>query len=154
MISAPIQTAVINTAEIRRCAEFVVPLIGRPWVKMAEGPSSFDCWGLARHVQKGLFNRNLPEVDRSYSRLPLPVVRELFVKHLGPDEWEEQPSFSHGALVLMGSAAVPTHAGVFLSIPPGPGSVLHCREGYGVMFENIDGLTVAGFSRFRWYNRA
>jgi cell wall-associated NlpC family hydrolase len=138
--------------EILRAEALVLELIGRPWRAGADGPEAFDCYGLARHVRQQLFGDDLPAVPRPSFMLPLKDVREAFASAAQPLGWrrlgEDEPR-QHGAVVLMGSAVVPGHAGVFLAI--GPGRVLHADERYGVCFEDLATLRLRGFARFRFY---
>jgi hypothetical protein len=36
--------------------------IGLPWQADGDGPNSFHCWALVRHVEREQFGRNLPEI--------------------------------------------------------------------------------------------
>jgi cell wall-associated NlpC family hydrolase len=128
--------------------EFVRELIGKPWSSGAEGPAAFDCWGLVKYVSKMLYDTDLPDLDR-----PFNFDDDMLLVRSEAQGWRQIQGPKDGAIAFMGAPAIPRHVGIFVAIPPGPGSVLHADERHGaVAFESVATLRVLrGWSQIRWY---
>lgn len=120
--------------EIRR-------LLSATYQPGAEGPTSFDCFGLTRYVQRLFFGRELP-LDRAADRA----------------RWARVDMPLDGDIVLMGSSG-DQHIGTFLE----GGVVLHAVEPAGwapgdrrpaVSADAISTLRIRGFSNLRFYRSA
>lgn len=121
--------------------EFVNSLIGRPWKSGAGGPEAFDCWGLAKVVQKELFGRSLPDIAVDSENVRA-VMREVATTS-ARNSWERVDGPAHGRLVEMASGRHPYHIGVYLDVDGG--GVLHCQNPAGVCFDRVATLQVAGW---------
>lgn len=130
-------------------SEFLAPLIGQPWAWQVH-----NCWGFARHVERELFGRDLPEI---------PVPPELS-KRWVLDEFEANPERANwietpegpggliaaqdGALVLMAHLRMPAHIGVWLKPEQ---RIIHCDEAHGVCFEQVMALRQQGWKQLRFF---
>jgi cell wall-associated NlpC family hydrolase len=133
---------------------FLRGLIGKRWAAGACGPEAFDCWHLARHVQKELFSRELPSIsvpdDPGWAWL-----LETIVAHPERARWVERPTLNghlinahDGALVLLARAQRAAHVGVWLAPECG---VIHCDQGGGVKFEDAATLRASGWRKLMFF---
>lgn len=123
-------------------------LIGLPWVVGAEGPDAYDCWGLARTVQREMFQREMPRISE-----PPVDVRSLvkFVReHRARTQWREVPGPVHGGLVEMAHGRHPFHIGVYLDIDGG--GILHSVNPAGVCWDLEITLRASGWRRFTYHD--
>lgn len=130
-------------------AEFLSPLIGEPWAWQSR-----NCWDFACHVQKGLFGRELPQVDvpNGFSKR---WVLEEFAEHPERTRWCEVPdgpgglvSASDGALVLMAHLRFPAHIGVWLQREA---RIIHCDGKTGVACETPLALRQMGWKKLTFF---
>lgn len=143
----------LSPAELNRVSELAKELVGKPWRAAANGPDAFDCWGLVVYVRRALFGNDLPDVARPPVALSLPEARAAFASATKPLGWYQIERPAHGAVAIIGTSGVPSHAGIYLAIPPAAGNVLHCDEAMGVRFESESTLSGRGWSKFRWYTK-
>lgn len=143
----------ITDQERKAATDMAAGMIGKRWVAGANGPDVFDCWGLVLYARRQLFGCDLPDLERPPVALSLPQAREAFASATKPLGWYQIERPVHGAICLMGMTGVPSHAGIYLAIPPGPGAVLHCDESSGVRFETPPALEHRGWTKFRWYTK-
>ena len=103
--------------------------IGLPWELGAEGPDAFDCWGLARWVQREHYGRELPQLRVVPQRLQpgdeqTRVLLDL-MRHTG---WALLPDWRQmrdGDLLRMHAPMGP-HIGIAVQTSPAaPVTVLH-----------------------------
>lgn len=121
------------------CADqgaFVADLIGLPWRERGAGPDAYDCWGLAVHVQRELFNRDLPFSDALVEdgqalREIIETIRGSELQRL----WQPVETPAHGDLVIMAQGVFPNHIGVWVDCGAGMVGILHCTQDYGVALE-------------------
>lgn len=139
--------------------------LGLPWAPGAEGPQAFDCWGLARHVQRVHYGRPLPQLrvaalrtqaGPAQTRALLELVRRSGWRLL--DDWY---TMADGDLLRMQSSEGP-HIGTVVQRRPGaPAEVLqavgrvdeHGRSHGAVEVALPHQLVAEGFGRFqawRW----
>src|SRR4051794_7980973 len=128
-------------------------LIGKCWAANGRGPNEFDCWHLARHVQRELFGRELPSVD-----VPADPgwvwMLQIIAAHPERASWCERPqpngliAANDGALVLMARVQRAAHIGVWLLPEQG---VIHCDQTSGVIFEDAATLRATGWRKLRFY---
>ena len=128
-------------------------LIGKRWAANGRGPDEFDCWHLARHVQRELFGRELPSVDVPADPQWAWMLQTI-AAHPERANWLERPQpndligAGDGALVLMARAQRAAHIGVWLLPEQG---VIHCDQTSGVMFEDAATLRAAGWRKLTFY---
>ena len=128
-------------------------LLGLPWRANASGPDAYDCWHLARHIQREIFGRDLPDIavpaDPSW-RWMIGAIE----KHPERRRWQESPQpnglikAADGSLVLMARSGRPAHIGVWL-IPEN--RVIHCDQDMGVVLETPSMLRVGGWLRLQFF---
>lgn len=130
--------------------EIVAPLIGLPWEIGAEGPHAYDCWGLARMIQREVFGREVPAVTE-----PPESTRALmrFIKeHAERSNWRRVEEPSHGCMVEMAHNSHPFHIGVFLDIDGG--GIVHSMRGQGVCWDRVATLRLSGWRRINFHEWA
>lgn len=132
---------------------FLAGLIGRPYRIGARGPDEFDCYGLARHVQRELAAVDMPDV--AFSDATTRAAAEAMLAHPEREAWAElagQPQDLD--LVLMGNVAKRDfHLGTFV-VPAIAGIVLHIDQRNGVVADDIPSLQATGFNYLRFFRRA
>ncbi len=104
--------------------EYVNITIGKPWVNRAEGPCSFDCWGIVIDSFRKLDNIDLPQIDGYCDKLcdTGKAAQEAF----DSDNYIKcQPA--NGAIMTAFFNDKLVHVGRCLA-----GGVLHATEGIGV----------------------
>jgi hypothetical protein len=121
-----------------------IQYIGEPWVR-----GEHDCWGFARRVWREQFGLAVPAVDVD-ALSTLSVMRTI-----RDDEqlksWQKIDAPEEGCGVLMGKSARPCHVGVWADFDGG--KILHCVEGSGVIFTNLQALQLMGYRVLGWYRR-
>jgi len=123
-------------------------LIGKPYEPGAQGPDSYDCWGLAKKVQKTLFNREMPSIKDPPTNLKT-LIR--FVKnHEARGQWIKSDGPKHGQLVELAHGKNPFHIGVYLDIDGG--GLIHSVNPLGVCFDRLATLEAAGWRRFVYHD--
>lgn len=120
--------------------------MGKPWVKGASGPDSFDCWGLVRYVQRQHYGISLEHVPVDFSSHA--AILRTFIMTKEHDNWRPVDRPEDGDIVEMGSSRHPHHIGVWLDVDSG--GVLHCVEGAGVGFQRKASLRVFGWSKITY----
>jgi cell wall-associated NlpC family hydrolase len=132
---------------------FYESLIGKPYKVGAQGPSEFDCYGLARHIQQELAGIRMPEIA------PVePTTRaqaEAMLSHTERDAWEEVPESEARELdlVLMGNVAKRDfHLGTYI-VPATTGAVIHIDKAAGVVVDDLPALRASGFNYCRFWRR-
>lgn len=119
--------------------DFVNRLLGKPWMANGIGPDCWDCYHLARHVQKELFGRDLPLIELPSSPT-WSWMLDAVENHPERKLWEEiggkSPSIRarDGAVVLMARYKRPAHVGVWFTPER---RVLHADQDSGVVFEDL-----------------
>lgn len=121
--------------------------IGLPWVKGAQGPEAFDCWGLVRHVQRVHFGIEIPEIAVDADDLRACI--RAFTGHAERARWAAVAAPRPGDGVLLAHARHPVHAGVWLE--PDGGGVLHAVRGAGVIYSSPSALRLSGWTRIEFY---
>lgn len=121
--------------------DWAVPLIGRPWSKIGQGPKSFSCWGLVRHFARVRLEVDFPMVFEDEGNFaPIRQAAELAGmtraaagddKRFGSRFWIRP---AHEDIVVMRLPSGRTHVGIVLRAN-GRSNVLHSFEGAGVCLE-------------------
>lgn len=128
---------------------FIASLMGKPHVPGAEGPDAYDCWGVAKTVQRELFHRELPSIKAPPTdiRMLVAFVRE----HMARDQWKvAEIDRQNGQLVELAHGKHPFHIGVYLDIDGG--GILHSLAGIGVAFDRPIVLTASGWRKFIYHD--
>ncbi|CAO4174946.1 NlpC/P60 family protein [Methylorubrum extorquens] len=132
---------------------FLSDLIGRPYRIGATGPDSFDCYGLARHIQAALYDVPMPELP--FVAATTRQQAEAMLNHAERQKWREIPEHEaqDGNLVLMGNVAGRDfHLGTYV-VAGTAGVVLHIRETVGVVADDLQSLRAIGFNYLRCFTR-
>lgn len=125
-------------------AEQIVPYVGLPWKKGADGPDAYDCWGLLRHIQLEYFNTYVPLVTIGDAD----ECKQTLKNQLDSGVWRETKTPLHGDGVLLKAGNDP-HVGVFLDVDGG--RILHSIQGFGVTFSPLRNLPGMGYGRVKYY---
>ncbi|MEG3637640.1 NlpC/P60 family protein [Magnetococcus sp. PR-3] len=128
-------------------SHFAAQYIGRPWSATAEGPEAFNCWTLVRWIQQRHFNRSLPSIPISGNDLS--TLARAFQNHDERQRWQRVQAAREGDCVLMRQARYPVHVGLWLDVDSG--GVLHCVQGAGVVFQNLQALQQHGWFTEGYY---
>lgn len=119
--------------------------IGAPWVA-----GDHDCWAFARRVWRERFGLVVPAVDVDATNRM--ACGRAFQGHPERDCWTRVDRPVEGDAVLLGKSGRPSHVGVW--VEAGPGAVLHCVQGAGVVCNDPTALALAGWRVLGWYRRA
>ena len=126
-------------------------LIGRPYAIGARGPDAFDCYGLARHVQREFAAIDMPDVP--FTDPTTRAAAEAMLAHSERALWREVEQPHDLDLVLMGNVAKRDfHLGTFV-VPVTAGIVLHIDKANGVVADDIPSLRATGFNYLRFFRR-
>jgi cell wall-associated NlpC family hydrolase len=120
--------------------------VGLGWEKGAEGPRTYDCWALVRHVQRVHFGRELPVID--LDALDLAAVEGILAGGEGERRWLRATHAAEGDGVII-SQGRDLHVGVWVDVDGG--RVLHSVQGWGVVCTDLIGMRRAGMGRVRFY---
>lgn len=113
----------------------------------AQGPDSFDCWGLVRFVLLHEYGYNVPPVNINPNNLR--DVLSAFHADLAFQAFVEVDKPQDGDVVLMRQAKNPVHAGIWLDVDGG--GVLHCCRNSGVVFQDVPSLNATGWFLHSYY---
>jgi len=128
-------------------------LVGLPYLEGAQGPHAFSCWGLVRHVFRGHFGIEFPDVviaaELESPRDDGPNVRAIKAaarcSRMAPRAAGADPQ--HGDIVLLRSLTR-LHCGVVLRLN-GRLMVLHSHHSAGVVLDHWRDA-IAGMSVELW----
>ena len=110
-------------------------LLGKRWEANAQGPNSFDCWGLVRHWYRTRLDIELPASP--VNALDLRAVVIELARASKSHVWEEVPFGSINQVIAMGKNGRISHVGIHI----GGGYILHCtRECGGVIVQTFSQL--------------
>lgn len=124
-------------------------LIGRPYARPADPPTTFCCWSLVRHVFRVRYGIEMPVVavaDGSADNV-LAIKRAAEVSGWRPAEGAPQD----GDIVLM-RGVDGRHVGVMVQANGGLG-LLHAVLGAGVCFQGLREVSAVGFREFEFWRR-
>lgn len=122
--------------------------IGIPWAYGAQGPDSFDCWNFVKHIQHHHFSIKLSPTHYIFQTVRQAVEAIRHSKDF--DRWQNQLQPVEGDIVLMARNKYPAHVGVWIAAN-GTFGVLHCIEGYGVIFTPSRSLAAHGWGHIQFY---
>jgi cell wall-associated NlpC family hydrolase len=117
---------------------------GKPYVRGALGPESYDCYSFVRDVYSSCYNIELPEHNLE-SKVIAKIAksqRKNFCKCFDP---------RGGDLVLMGGPRMDLHVGIVIDLPHVGYVIAHMDEKTGVVADNVHTLELRGFSRINFY---
>lgn len=126
----------------------------RPFETGAYGPDKFDCYGLVWHVNKEHFGIELPRFDDA--DYTLNRLNALIEGQALSDDWHKLSSGeapTPGDAVVMRRAGESYHVGVLILTEEGP-RILHTTPGHGVLCNDANALTRAGFKHLDYYRYA
>lgn len=128
--------------------DWIEPLLGVPWRRGATGPDAYDCWGLARAVERERYGRELPALGVDPDDAPsLARALRAFVASAG---WRRvtQPRDGDGVVMRLAERGS-LHVGVW--VDANGGSVLHVPRGGAVVLSSPAQLAMAGWIDVRYY---
>jgi hypothetical protein len=129
---------------------WAIDLIGKPWVAGQAGPDQFDCWGLVRYVQAKHYGRELPIIaPENYGVM---ACARMFRDHQERARWVDTITPMDGDVVLLAHNRHPAHVGHWLNVDGG--GLLHCVQGSGVVFQNLQALKNSGWGNISFYRFA
>lgn len=127
---------------------WALPLIGKPWVKGATGPNSYDCWGLVCQVQRQ--QRGIEMKPLAVGQMLSPEHRKNLYEQVRHSHWYAQEGGTEPAEfdILLTLTKGQPHVGVLIKVDgqirvlhavgteESPGAVIHSslqelREGWG-----------------------
>lgn len=89
--------------------EFIQETIGKPWFDRADGPDSYDCWGLVVAYYREVLGREIPVYTKG-------DIAEGYKQEIESGRWKE----GEGVVFMCFRAGIPTHCGLVFD-----GVVLH-----------------------------
>ena len=125
--------------------DYINSTVGKPWVNRAEGPDSFDCWGIVIDSFRRIDDIELPQID-GY------IDKECNTGDAAQEALDSknyikcQPT--DGAIMAAFFDDKLVHVGRCLA-----GGVLHATEGIGVRFDKYK-LIAAVNQRVEYYRYA
>ncbi len=131
--------------DLTRAAAWANQIVGRRYPREgepADGPETFNCWGVARSAALALHGCELPAGPIEG------LIGQMRASGLWR-AWRRAPAPAHGALGFTSITAAPRHVVVFLANDRGV--VVHALEGHGVVCWPLRQLETYGFLRAVWY---
>lgn len=128
--------------------DFLVDLIGKPYEPGGQGPDTFDCWGLVRHVYQHLFETHLQDFSHIYAR-DLKACSAQFEAAADSTNWVKLHKPEHGCVVAMSRSKVLHHVGVWLDIDGG--LCLHALDGQAVVAQSLQRLKQERFAKILFF---
>lgn len=122
--------------------------IGLPWVFGAKGPSEFDCWGFAKHVQRVEYGIDMLELE--YDRADWRAAAHELNHSEERKSWVRVDTPRDGDITTLARSRLPVHIGVWIRANGAEG-VLHCLEGAGVVYQTARQLPLAGWGGLEYY---
>lgn len=135
--------------------QFVNSLLGKPWQANGRGPDAWDCYHLARFVQRELFGRELAAIELPHDPTWQWMLHAV-ATHPERQLWQEvegaMPSLraGDGAIVLMARRKRPAHVGVWFSEER---CVLHADQDEGVVFQDLATLHAKAWKKLIFLER-
>jgi hypothetical protein len=138
--------------------ELLLSVIGKPWQANARGPDAWDCFHLARHIERELAGRDI--IDVEVPRDPSWAwMIDAIERHPDRKNWREIPVRAGGlvkaadlSIVLMARTRCPAHVGVWLQPE---GMVIHAEQQHettgGVVCDTLADLHMKSWRRLRFF---
>lgn len=125
---------------------------GKPYAPGAQGPAAYNCWGLARAIERDEFGRGMPQLAVEVDDLTPRALIRLIREHPGRAGWVEVARPADGDLVAMGRLHDEAHIGVWAELDGG--AVIHAVAGMGVCKHSILHVRLMGYGLVRTYRPA
>lgn len=122
-------------------AAYLNTLLGRPYAAQAMGPDAFDCYGLARHLQREFFGRELPLFSLPADAGRFAIASAIAI-HPERARWDRVEVPADGNVVVMARQDCGFHMGVWLALDGGV--IVHTLEQTGVVIDQPFRLTGPG----------
>ena len=125
-------------------------VVGKPWEDRADGPDSYDCWGLVIDSFSRVDGDPLNEVDGYASGAPIEVAGAS--EELSGD-WEECEA-EHGAVFCVyNNEGSMVHVGRILAIPKAGLYAVHSRGEGGQVQTNKIGAIKRKYANLKFFRR-
>jgi hypothetical protein len=128
--------------------ELINAHIGTPYDLGGRKPGSVDCYGSARHLQRVLFGRDMPDFAMPGEAGRTAIAAAITV-HPERGRWREIDAPVDGALVTMARNQCGYHLGTWLD--EDGGMIVHAIEDCGVVADTIATLEAVGWRKFRFH---
>lgn len=125
---------------------WVADVVGKGWQAYATGPEYFDCWGVVCHAFKEKFALDLNRHLEIPSMNPA-AFHKVVATEIKAGNWQQLNQPEDGCLVLMSTARIWHHIGIWLDI--NGGRLLHSSEGFGVALDSRN--TLNSFNRVEYW---
>lgn len=125
---------------------------GKPYAAGAMGPNAYNCWGLAKAVEREHFGRGLPELAVDVDELTPRALIRLLREHPDRAGWVEVARPRDGDLVAMGRHTDEAHIGIWADIDGG--AVIHAIAGLGVCKHSLLHIRLQAYNLVRYYRPA
>ena len=125
--------------------------IGKPWKVAADGPEEFDCWGLVVDIHRRFYGRELEIIPVEESNLRQLI--KTFDAHPEKQNWDTVKNPIEGDIALMRQSRHPIHVGEWIDVNAKGNEcgMLHCMQGAGVVFQNLQSLALTGWKIENYY---
>lgn len=120
--------------------------LGKPWVCGAEGPDSFDCWGLLKTIYRESFGIEISPLAPG-NHLDVSQCAKAAALIVASGNWREVKEPREGDAIALSRRSAIHHVGVFLA----GRRVLHTVSGNGVIVQSFKSLKLNGFTKFIFY---
>lgn len=107
--------------------DYINSVVGKPWVNRAEGPDSFDCWGIVIDSYRKVDGIELPQID---GYIDTECKTDEAAQQAKDANIYERCEAQDGAIMVAYFNDKMVHVGRCLC-----GGVLHATEGIGVRFD-------------------
>ena len=127
--------------------EWVIDVLGKPWIPGGRGPDEFDCYGLLWWVQKKYFGQTLPDFA-GVNPASMGGLKDQF--EAGLDDWQSIPEPVEGCGVAMSRKwGFIHHCGIYTSADRG--LVAHAPIDGRVHAQTLRDLRVRGWKRIEYF---
>ena len=125
-------------------------VVGKPWEDRADGPDSYDCWGLVIDSFSRIDGSPLNEVDGYASGAPIEVAGAA--EELSGD-WEECEA-EHGAVFCVyNDLGSMVHVGRIFAVPKAGLYAVHSRGEGGQVQTNKIGAIKRTYENLKFFRR-
>lgn len=124
-----------------------VQYVGTQWVRGAQGPDVFDCWGLLYWCYQKHIGEDIPKIciDWENSLAVSRAIDDAAASSL----WTRIPRPVEGAAVGMSKARRFHHVGLYIEADRG--LILHTQRSKGCTLQTISELRAEGFARIEFF---
>lgn len=132
-------------------SKFINSLLGRPYERGGQGPDTFDCYGLARYLQRELWGLDMPAFYMPGEAGRFTIAGAISA-HPERKNWIEVARPKDGDLVSMAKQNLGYHIGQYVALEGG--LIVHTLEDSGVTVDPSFNLRAMGWRRIRYFERA